>query len=628
MDWLKRNVRIGSFHYGDERIDLIPSEMERTGAETYEKRLPDGLCAVLEAKQTERYLSVMLRFENRGEADSGAIWRVRTAHMTLLAGRGVPVWRSFKGDSCGAESFNPLETALTDGEKLHVEPKDGRSSNTTGFPFFDIDCGGRAYAFGIGWSGQWMQEISAFGGRVRVEIGLADADFYLKPGESVRGPGFLMVEGTDSADARRAFRQVMLDEFSPAVRLGKDMTIPIALQPFDRYFYNPRFDWYKKGRPEWATEQGQIMSVDAALKCKFIDALWLDAAWFKNGFPDGVGNYSFAEGFPRGLKPVTDYAHEKGLRFVLWFEPERIDCHSEVFRDHRDMLLKWSGSQSNYMFNLADDRARAWLKETLIQFIRSNGIDVYRQDFNFDPLPYWRENDEEGRKGLIEMKYIAGLYDLWDSLTEAFPGLLIDNCASGGRRIDLETCRRAVPLWRSDTGCSPVNGRHRGHTWSQNHIMALTQFIPYHACATWEDSAYHIRSAQSNGIACNFDVLNPEFGYERAEKILGEVARHRRYWSGDFYPLSAIDNSEEVWAAWQLACGNEGVAYAFRRDFCPQGTFTLRLQAVDGQARYEVTVTDEDMNAETRMMTGAELAELTVRCGKPCQSVSVEYKKA
>lgn len=624
MNW--RNERIASFYYGEERIELIPSAMAQKADGVYEQSMPDGLCAVLELDGDENQLSVLLRFEHRGAENSKEIWRVRTLNVTLNATRGVPVWNSFTGDSCGAQSYNRLEKALTDGEKLHVEPQGGRSCNTTGFPFFDIDCGERAYAFGIGWTGQWVEEVSAFAGRVRVEIGLADADFYLRPGECVRGPRALMVEGA-SGDVRRAFRRVMLEKFSPAARTGKALTLPIALQPFDRYFYNPRFQTYKNGRPEWATEQGQIDSVDAAVRCRYIDTLWLDAAWFKNGFPDGVGNYSFADGFPRGLKPVTDYAHEKGLKFVLWFEPERVDKHSEVFRDHRDMLLSSSRSASNHLFNLADDRARAWLKETLIRFIGENGIDIYRQDFNFDPLPYWRENDEEGRKGLVEMKYIAGLYDLWDALVEAFPELLIDNCASGGRRIDLESCSRAVPLWRSDTGCFPVSEERRGHTWSQNHILALTQFLPYHACATWEDSAYHIRSAQSGGIACNFDVLNPEFGYERAQRMLGEVVAHRKYWTGDFYPLTEIDNSEKIWAAWQLALEGEGVAYAFRRDECEQERFELKLQALEPAARYEVTITDEEMNAETRILTGEELACLTVSCDQPCRSVAVEYRK-
>jgi hypothetical protein len=42
---------------------------------------------------------------------------------------------------------------------------------------------------------------------------------------------------------------------------------------------------------------------------------------------------------------------------------------------------------------------------------------------------------------------------MWDELRQRHPKLTIDNCASGGRRIDLETCSRSYPLWRSDTQC-------------------------------------------------------------------------------------------------------------------------------------------------------------------------------
>lgn len=617
--------RIASFCYNGELISLNPAEMNAMGGGVYEKLLPDGLCAVLEtAEYGGSAGSVLLRFENRGVANTGRVSRVRSVDIAIPTQQ--TVWRSFKGDSCGENSFNPLERWLGEGSALHIEPDGGRSSDTSGFPFFDLECDGTAYAFGIGWSGHWMQEVTQFAGACRVEIGLTDADFCLLPGERVRGPRVLCVKEESSASVRRAFRRVMMEHFSPKTRLGQDACLPIALQPFDRYFYNPKVDWYLKGRPDWATEQGQIFSVDAALKCRHMDTLWLDAAWFKDGFPTGVGNYSFEAGFPRGLRPVTDYAHEKGLRFMLWFEPERVDYRSETCRDHREMLL--ACGSDNLLFNLGDDKALAWLKDTLITFIRENGIDIYRQDFNFNTLPYWRANDQAGRCGITEMKYVAGLYSLWDALLEAFPGLLIDNCASGGRRIDIETCSRAVPLWRSDTGCSPVNEERRMHTWSQNHIMALTQYIPFHGCATWETSAYHVRSAQSGALACNFDVLNEAFDYAQAESVLAEVSAHRKYWAGDFYPLTGISNSEAIWAAYQLSLGDSGVAYAFRRDCCPDSQFTLHMQAVDPDARYEVKLTDEQMHAETYVVSGAELMNLQVCCDQPMQSLSVEYRKA
>src|SRR5512136_3398137 len=82
--------------------------------------------------------------------------------------------------------------------------------------------------------------------------------------------------------------------------------------------------------------------------------------------------------------------------------------------------------------------------------IEEVGIDVYRQDFNMEPLRYWQEADEPERVGMHEIRHVEGLYALWDELRARHPGLAIDNCASGGRRIDLETVSRSYALWRSD----------------------------------------------------------------------------------------------------------------------------------------------------------------------------------
>ena len=51
---------------------------------------------------------------------------------------------------------------------------------------------------------------------------------------------------------------------------------------------------------------------------------------------------------------------------------------------------------------------------------------------------------------MTEIEYVMGLYRMWDEIMERFPYIFIDNCASGGRRIDLETNMRSIPMWRSD----------------------------------------------------------------------------------------------------------------------------------------------------------------------------------
>lgn len=52
---------------------------------------------------------------------------------------------------------------------------------------------------------------------------------------------------------------------------------------------------------------------------------------------------------------------------------------------------KTSGTRDNLLFNLGDEQARGWLYEVLSGFIRENGIDILRIDYNINPLPYWRD---------------------------------------------------------------------------------------------------------------------------------------------------------------------------------------------------------------------------------------------
>ena len=422
----------------DEHIWLMPGEANLT----------DGLTATLTVTPASPAYRLTLSLANNGTENSPIIDDPCTLEVELPATAPVR-YHTLCGDSCGSQSFLPKEFTLT--EPYREEPREGRSSDTTGFPFFELDDGRGAIGFGIGWTGQWYRELTPTKHGVRVRIGLADAKFYLKPGETVTLPSVLIVAGKDAADARRNLRETLRTHFSPKALLGEKFSMPVSIQCFDRYFQ--KLDG-SDGSMHWASEEGQLAMVDAAKKIGGIDTLWLDAAWFAEGFPNGVGNYRFAEGFPNGLKKVSDYAHENGMRFVLWVEPERIYKGSDLF-PQTDKLLSKREDPNMRLYHLGDEAAYQWLEKTLLDLIADNGVDIYRQDFNTEPLPYWRENDEPDRHGICEIRHVNNLYRLWDALLEKNPGLMIDNCSSGGRRLDFAAMSRAVSLWRSDTGCFP-----------------------------------------------------------------------------------------------------------------------------------------------------------------------------
>jgi alpha-galactosidase len=403
----------------------------------------------------------------------------------------------------------------------------------------------------------------------------------------------------------------MLFHYVPQ-RDGRPVQLPVVLQCFDRYSWSV---------PEWATEAGQIQAVEAAHSLGF-DAHWLDAAWFEGGFPNGVGNWYFKpKEFPNGLKPVSDACHSRDMRFVLWFEPERVAKGSQIAREHPEFV---HGGAEGGLFKLDDPQARAWLTALLSKHIEDFGLDVYRNDFNMDPLDFWRKNDAPNRQGMTEIRYVEGLYAMWDEFLSKHPGLLIDNCSSGGRRIDLEMCMRSVPFWRSDTSCSP------GHPhWNQAQTLGLCRYVPLNMACGWAPDAYTVRSAATAGAIEQWDYRNPEFDAEMGKASTAEVKTNQKYWYGDFYPLLNSGIDQQAWSAFQFhrADLNEGMALVFRRDESPYTSIGLDLNGLNPDATYTVELIDDARQRSEQTLTGKELSSgWEVRMPKAPSSLLIRYR--
>ena len=241
-----------------------------------------------------------------------------------------------------------------------------------------------------------------------------------------------------------------------------------------------------------------------------------------------------------------------------------------------------------------------------------------------DPLVYWRSHDGINRRGYTENRYITRLYQLWDELLLEFPGLMIDNCSSGGRRLDWEMLSRSIPLWRSDTGCSPESESQPKSVWNQNQTLGLTRYLPFHCDAVWTTDAWAFRSVATMGIACNFDVLNDAFDTGEARPPIQEFNALRSYWTGDFYPLTEASLSDDVWAAFQLDGPVGGACYFFRRKNAPKEA-RFALNGISRDRMYHVKLRYEDYSIEEKTMVGSQLQSLDVTIDEGNQSLVLEY---
>ena len=337
------------------------------------------------------------------------------------------------------------------------------------------------------------------------------------------------------------------------------------------------------------------------MKKSGLEGYWLDAGWFEGGWPNGAGNWTpRKDGFPDGLKPIGDEAHRMGMKFVLWFEPERVNPNSKIMREHAAWVLRQGGGDG--LFNMGDPDARRWLTDMLNQCITDWGIDVYRNDFNIDPLRFWKMADTADRQGISENKYITGLYAMWDELLMKHPDLTIDNCASGGRRIDFEMLSRSYPLWHSDSQCYGEKS-----TWDQTQAAGLNIYVPMHAAGVWSVNPYHFRSVATAGTSFCMDMTKGDFTVEQAKKMTDEVKSLRPYYQGDYYPLLPINQDTSHWCGWQFNRPELGKGFAifFRRENSPFTDAVIKLCDIDLTASYKVTNIDTGI---VNKIKGAELA--------------------
>ncbi|MBQ9747101.1 MAG: alpha-galactosidase, partial [Clostridia bacterium] len=303
---------------------------------------------------------------------------------------------------------------------------------------------------------------------------------------------------------------------------------------------------------------------------------------------------------PQGMRDIAEKLRERGKKFLLWLEPERVKSTAPVVREHPEYFIS-SGreGETDLLLNLGNEAAWEYCFATLSAIIEALGVRCYRQDFNFYPLSVWRCVDREDRRGITEIKHVMGLYRLWDALHERFPYLIIDNCASGGKRIDTETLRRSLPLWRSDVYC-PANYKAEA---AQVHNMSFAHWLPYSGTGSGRSyEEYSLRSAYAPGLRlCHAFSAAEEFSAGGKTALLKKYGEEylavRKYFSGDVHFLTKPTADESVWCAvqWSLPESGEGMVQVF-----------VREKSVYCEAVFVLKDMDENKNYVFRDLDGGE----------------------
>ena len=510
----------------------------------------------------------------------------------------------FEGSHESNDSFRAQSMVLEEGKSKSTSGTSGKSS-VTWAPYMnlqwaneDAQWGKEGVFISNGWSGQWATKVENTGAGIAVTAKQERLDTFLAPGESIRSPLITML--------------FWEKDFMRSQNLWRRWVYNVAMpqpngEPIPTMMHGNTAG--ETGLTVWANTENQLEAIERWMDYGLdIDAWQMDAGWYDmaNNSTDWVDTGSWTpsiERFNGTLKPIADKLDEYGLDLILWFEPERLTTNSYIYNEFKGTDYYMEALAGWHCFNFANDEAAQWMTDYICKIIDDNGVDIYRQDCNLNDgaslMSYWKEYEEDGKTGYLENKYITNYLKYFDAIIE-HTGTFIDNCASGGKRLDLESTKRAVALWRDDKCYDP--------TLTQCQSWGINFFMPYSGQGSNSNDKYVFRSnmMQYTGLPYNqIDHLNDE-DIDGCKAVMAEHREYSFYLTQDYYPLTPFDETEYCWMSWQYNDPEttSGIVQAFKRVGSDVGEQTYLLSGLYAKTTYAVTDIDTE---ETVEMSGKDL---------------------
>ncbi len=305
---------------------------------------------------------------------------------------------------------------------------------------------GEAYGLSLVYSGNFRAEaeVDSFG-TTRVRIGIEPDGFAwtLEPGEELATPEAVLVHASDGLEELSdAFHRLFRDRLARGT--WRDRPRPVLLNSWEGVY----FDF---------TEE-TLVEMAAASRDLGVELFVLDDGWFGERDDDtsSLGDWTVdRRKLPGGLEAVARRVEDLGLGFGLWIEPEMVNPRSRLYEEHPEWAIGVPGrprtqSRNQLVLDLSRPEVVDHLFDRLRTVLAGAPISYVKWDMNRSLTEPFSAALPPDRQGEFFHRHILGVYDLWRRLTEAFPGILFESCASGGGRFDPGLLAFAPQAWTSD----------------------------------------------------------------------------------------------------------------------------------------------------------------------------------
>lgn len=529
----------------------------------------DGKCETLQItlEDTASHIEVLLNYTVFEEHDI----LVRNA---VVKNRGDRALRLTKAYSCNVDlpintydivSFSGdwgrerrMERAtIRQGTTVEIADNTGRSTRWSN-PFVMV-CSpetneefGEVYGFNLIYSGCHSTVLSMdTSDHLRVHQGISPLNFAweLRPGETFETPQSMIAYsasgfGALSRDLHRFMKNhLMRGEFVSRER-------PVLVNSWESFYFD--FD------------EEKLLSLAQSAKKAGVELFVLDDGWFKgrNDATSSLGDWQTdRQKLPSGLHGLAEKLNAIGMRFGLWLEPEMISPNSDLFRAHPDWAVRCPQLEPiqvrfQYLLDLTRDEVLEYVLGAVSDVLDSANIAYVKWDMN-------RCIADVPRPGYLH-EYTLAYYRLLRTLTEKYPHILFEGCASGGGRYDAGALAYTPQIWTSDDTDAMMRLKIQYSTSFAYPLSAVSN----HVSAVPNHQTNRVTSLETRGNVAYAGI----FGYEldmtkMSEEELAELAEQTRLaksiqplvLDGEFYRLRSPYETNEC--AWELVSPDKSRAF-------------------------------------------------------------------